>query len=105
VRRIRFIIDFPFPDEASRLEIWKVHFPKRAPRSDDIDYPLLAKKFAIPGGNIKNVVLNAAFMAAKEDGPIRMEHLLEGTKHEYEKIGKLWSADSSVDSPAKSSTR
>ena len=95
VRRIRFIIDFPFPDEASRLQIWKIHFPDQAPVAADIDYDLLAKQFTIPGGNIKNVILNAAFQAAKYDTPIAMEHILNGTKHEYEKIGKLWS-DGSV---------
>ncbi len=92
VRRIRFIIEFPFPDEESRKEIWRIHFPERAPVEKDIDYDLLARQFAIPGGNIKNVILNAAFLAAKLDAPIAMEHILEGTRHEYEKIGKLWSA-------------
>lgn len=92
VRRIRFIIEFPFPDEDSRKEIWRIHFPERAPVADDIDYTLLARQFAIPGGNIKNVILNAAFQAAKADVPIGMKHILEGTKYEYEKIGKLWSS-------------
>lgn len=94
MRRIRFIIEFPFPDEESRLQIWKIHFPEQAPVADDIDYDFLAKQFPIPGGNIKNIILNAAFQAAKCDTPITMDHLLEGTKHEYEKIGKLWSVDS-----------
>lgn len=92
IRRIRFIVEFPFPDEASREAIWQIHFPDQAPVEKDIDYALLAKQFSIPGGNIKNVILNAAFQAAKVDAPIGMEHILEGTKHEYEKIGKLWSA-------------
>ena len=91
MRRIRFIIEFPFPDEESRLQIWKIHVPEQAPVENDIDYALLAKQFSIAGGNIKNVILNAAFLAAKYDKAISMEHILEGTKHEYEKIGKLWS--------------
>jgi len=91
VRRIRFIIEFPFPGETSRERIWKIHFPDQAPVADDIDYELLARQFSIAGGNIKNIILNAAFHAAKQDEPIAMAHILEGARHEYEKIGKLWS--------------
>jgi SpoVK/Ycf46/Vps4 family AAA+-type ATPase len=89
-RRIRFIVEFPFPDAESRLQIWKTHFPPEAPLSDEIDYELLAKKFPIAGGNIKNIVLNAAFLVAENGGMIEMQHILRGTQREYEKIGKLW---------------
>jgi ATP-dependent 26S proteasome regulatory subunit len=89
-RRIRFIVEFPFPDAASRLEIWKTHFPQEAPVSDGIYYEVLSKHFQIAGGNIKNVVLNAAFLAAEDGGVIGMEQILHGAKREYEKIGKLW---------------
>jgi SpoVK/Ycf46/Vps4 family AAA+-type ATPase len=90
-RRIRFIVEFPFPDEVSRLKIWQTHFPKEAPLTEDIDYKYLSKQFQIAGGNIKNIVLNAAFLAAENGGVISMEHILQGTKREFEKIGKLWS--------------
>ncbi len=90
-RRLRFIVEFPFPDEASRRLIWKTHFPPEAPLSEAIDYELLARKFQIAGGNIKNIVLNAAFYAAEEGEIILMEHILRGAKREFEKIGKLWS--------------
>ncbi len=89
-RRIRFIIEFPFPDEPSRSKIWQSHFPKEAPLGDEIDYEFLSKQFQVAGGNIKNIVLNAAFLAAENGGIIGMEHILHGTKREYEKIGKLW---------------
>ena len=89
-RRIRFIVEFPFPDAASRLEIWKTHFPGEAPVSEGIYYEVLSKHFQIAGGNIKNVVLNAAFLAAENGGVIGMEQILHGAKREYEKIGKLW---------------
>ena len=89
-RRIRFIVEFPFPDAASRLEIWKTHFPGEAPVSEGIYYEGLSKHFQIAGGNIKNVVLNAAFLAAEDGGVIGMEQILHGVKREYEKIGKLW---------------
>ena len=97
-RRLRFIVEFPFPDEASRRLIWKSHFPAEATLSETIDYELLARKFPIAGGNIKNIVLNAAFYTAEEGEAIAMEHILRGTKREFEKIGKLWSDLNSVSS-------
>ncbi|MGA1870563.1 MAG: ATP-binding protein [bacterium] len=90
IRRIRFIVEFPFPDMKSRQQIWKAQFPKEAPLKDDIDYEFLAKKFLIPGGNIKNIVLNAAFFAAENGKRIEMKQILQGAKREFEKIGKLW---------------
>lgn len=90
VRRLRFIVEFTFPKTNSRREIWRSHLPTEAPRSGRIDFDFLAEKFAIPGGNIKNVVLNAAFLAAADGEAIGMSHLLRGTRHEFEKIGKLW---------------
>lgn len=89
-RRLRFIVEFPFPDDASRRLIWKIHFPPEAPLSEDVDYEFLARKFQIAGGNIKNIVLNAAFYAAEDGGIIGIEHILRGTQREFEKVGKLW---------------
>lgn len=89
-RRIRFIVEFPFPDAENRMAIWKTHFPREAPVSDGIDYEFLSKQFQIAGGNIKNIVLNAAFFAAENGSVIGMEHILRGTRREFEKIGKLW---------------
>jgi SpoVK/Ycf46/Vps4 family AAA+-type ATPase len=89
-RRIRFIVEFPFPDESSRFRIWKTHFPKEAPVSESIDYEFLSKQLPIAGGNIKNIVLNSAFIAAENGRIINMEHINHGAKREFEKIGKLW---------------
>jgi AAA+ superfamily predicted ATPase len=89
-RRMRFIVEFPFPDAASRQEIWQRHFPDEAPVMPDLDYAWLAKQFQITGGNIKNIVLSAAFFAAEDGGRIGMEHVLSGARREFEKIGKLW---------------
>jgi DNA polymerase III delta prime subunit len=90
VRRLRFIIEFPFPDEASRLRIWQTHFPEAAPVNADLDHDFLAKQFQIAGGNIKNVILNAAFLAAADGRAIGMAHVLHSAKREFEKIGKRW---------------
>jgi len=89
-RRIRFIVDFPFPDAENRLQIWKTHIPREAPVNDNINFELLSRQFQIAGGNIKNIVLNAAFLAVENGGMIGMEHIMQGTKREYGKIGKLW---------------
>lgn len=89
-RRLRFIVEFPFPDEASRALIWKSHFPAKAPVVEDLDFALLARKFQIAGGNIKNIVLNAAFYAAENGGGIGMEQLLKAARREFEKMGKSW---------------
>jgi len=90
IRRIRSIVEFPFPDQESRIRIWKTHFPSEAPLADGIDYRYLSKEFQISGGNIKNIILNAAFLAADGSEKIGMEHIMHGVKREFEKIGKLW---------------
>ena len=90
LRRIRFVVEFPFPDAASRRAIWEAHFPAGAPVGEDVDVQLLAEQLHIAGGNIKNVVLNAAFRAAEDGNHIHMPHVVHGARREFEKIGKLW---------------
>lgn len=89
IRRLHFTVDFPFPEEAERLEIWRRAFPPEAPRADDIDLGFLARKFKMSGGNIRNVILTAAFLAAEERTPIAMRHLIRGAGYELQKMGKL----------------
>jgi SpoVK/Ycf46/Vps4 family AAA+-type ATPase len=89
-RRLRFLIDFSFPDEAHRLRIWRALVPAQAPLSPDVDFAELARQFPLAGGNIKNVVLNAAFLAAADGGTIGLRHLLHGTRREFDKVGKVW---------------
>jgi SpoVK/Ycf46/Vps4 family AAA+-type ATPase len=88
-RRMHFAVEFPFPDEAYRFLIWKQHIPEEAPLGGDIDLDFLAKRFVLSGGNIRNVVVNAAFLAAQNSSQIHMEHLIRATKREFEKIGKI----------------
>ena len=89
VRRLHFSIEFPFPNETYRLQMWQRMFPPQAPLSDDMDFEFLATQFKIAGGNIKNVALTAAFRAAEEDSPIHMKHLILSMKREYQKLGKI----------------
>jgi hypothetical protein len=92
-RRLRFIVEFPFPGEASRRCIWSSHFPEAAPVDGSIDHEWLARQFPVTGGSIRNIILNAAFLAARNGGAIKMEHIISGAKREYEKTGKLWPQD------------
>jgi SpoVK/Ycf46/Vps4 family AAA+-type ATPase len=92
IRRMRFIVDFAFPDAASRAEIWQRHFPREMPVMPDLDYAWLAKQFQVSGGNIRNIVLHAAFYAAENGGRVGMQHIISGARREFEKIGKLWSS-------------
>lgn len=91
LRRMHFTIEFPFPDETSRLEIWKTLIPEKAPVDGDINFDFLAHNFQLAGGNIKNIIVNAAFYAAEGSGTINMNHLILGIKREYQKIGKVCS--------------
>jgi SpoVK/Ycf46/Vps4 family AAA+-type ATPase len=86
LRRLRFIVQFPFPDLAQRAEIWRRAFPKETP-TDGIDVMKLAR-LNVPGGNIRNAALNAAFLAADAGEPVRMTHLLRAARAEYSKLEK-----------------
>lgn len=87
LRRLRFHVEFPFPDSNYRELIWKKSFPPQT-EIGDLDYNFL-RKLEIPGGNIKNISLNAAFLAAADGQVINMEHIFKATKREYAKIGKM----------------
>jgi SpoVK/Ycf46/Vps4 family AAA+-type ATPase len=89
LRRLRMIVEFPFPDAASRLCIWSGHLAA-APVADDLDLKLLADHLPVAGGSIRNIVLVAAFLAAAADEPIGMAHLVGAARREFEKSGKLW---------------
>jgi SpoVK/Ycf46/Vps4 family AAA+-type ATPase len=91
LRRLRFVVEFPFPDAAHRLRIWQGHLRTGAPLDDDLDLSLLAEHVSVSGGSIRSIVLAAAFLAAGEDRPIGMVHLLRAARREFEKVGKLWS--------------
>jgi AAA+ superfamily predicted ATPase len=90
VRRLHIIVDFPFPDEESRLNIWKNVFPQETPIGNDVDYDILAREVKLSGGNIKNIALTAAFYAAEEGGAIRMSHIVQAVRREYQKLGRTW---------------
>ena len=89
VRRMHFVIHFPFPDEPSRRRIWEVIFPAQAPRSKEMDLGDLARRFRVTGGHIRNIALGAAFLAAEDGQMITMSHLLQAARREFQKMGKV----------------
>jgi hypothetical protein len=86
LRRLRIVVQFPFPNVEQRLEIWKRIFPAQLP-TQGLDFQQLAR-LNIAGGNIRNIALNAAFLAADEDVPVQMRHLRQAAKTEYSKLEK-----------------
>jgi len=89
VRRMRFIIHFPFPNDEDRERIWHKVFPSNAPLANDVNFHWLSRKLKIAGGNIKNISLRAAFLALERNGQIGMDCVVEAAKRESEKIGKI----------------
>ena len=74
-RRLRFVVQFPFPDRAQREQIWRGIFPAATPL-DGVDCAKLAR-LNMAGGGIRNIALNAAFLAAAAGSPVTMPHLLQ----------------------------
>lgn len=88
-RRLNFAIDFPFPEKEDRLRIWETLFPPEIPCDPDLDFNLLARRFKLAGGNIRNIIVSAAYQAAADGGRVTMKHLLHGTRRELQKMGRL----------------
>jgi hypothetical protein len=86
LRRLRFIVDFPFPTAAHRAEIWRRIFPEATPTAG-LDVDRLAR-LSLPGGNVRNIAMNAAFFAAEAGSPVDMSHLLRAARAEYAKLEK-----------------
>ena len=92
-RRMKYIVEFQFPDPDTRKMLWETTIPKSTPLADDVDIRFLADKFEFVGGNIKNCILNAAFLAAADpeaNGKVHMKHYLLAVKYEFVKVGKVF---------------
>jgi hypothetical protein len=86
LRRIRFVVQFPFPDAVQRAEIWRRVLPPDLP-SQGLE-PSKLSKLNLAGGSIRNVAINAAFLAAAEQEPLTMQHVLIAARNEYAKLEK-----------------
>jgi hypothetical protein len=86
LRRLRFVVNFPFPGPTERKRIWQQVFPKQVPRQA-LDYDWLAR-LNLSGGSIHNIALNAAFLAAHEDpqAGVTMQQILTAARDEFTKL-------------------
>jgi hypothetical protein len=86
LRRLRFVVQFPFPDAAQRAEIWRRVFPAATP-TEGLQPERLAR-LNVAGGNIRNIAVQAAFLAADADEPVRTAHVLRAARAEYAKLDR-----------------
>jgi AAA+ superfamily predicted ATPase len=88
-RRISFKVNFPFPEPEDRKKLWQVMLPNEADVGTDIDFEFLSNKYEMSGGYIRNAVLRAAFLAADDQTPIQMRHMMRAANLEYSGMGKV----------------
>jgi MoxR-like ATPase len=88
-RRMHHTVEFPAAGLEQRRALWRRALPEAAPRGDDLDLDFLAQQFELSGGNIRNIAVAAALLAAEENRPIRMAHLVTATARELQKLGRL----------------
>lgn len=90
-RRMQYVVDFPSPDEAQRARLWQGMLPAELPLGADVDIEFLAKQFAVAGGDIKNVALDAAFLAAQDGQVVTMKQLIQAMARQQQKQGRILS--------------
>jgi hypothetical protein len=78
------------------LKIWQTLFPPDVPREQDLDLAYLARAFKLAGGNIRNILVGASFLAASDGGRVSMDHLLHSTRRELQKMGRLLHDEESI---------
>lgn len=88
LRRLTYIVLFPFPDASDRERIWRQVWPPALVLGDDVDLSMLAAEFKLAGGNIRNASLAAAYFAAADTGVVSMRHVVHGIRRELQKVGK-----------------
>ncbi len=88
-RRLDFLVDFPFPDAEYRKRLWEAHFPPRTPMAEDVDFAEVAQRYRLAGGNIRNVALAAAYLAAANGRVVTREHIRSAVRREHQKMGRL----------------
>jgi hypothetical protein len=88
LRRLSFTIHFPFPAEDDRRRIWQSAWPGAVPMGRDVDVAALAREHRLTGGNIKNVAVGSAYLAAADGGRVTMDHVRHAVRRELQKLGK-----------------
>jgi hypothetical protein len=87
-RRLTFTVHFPFPDEVARRSLWQQAWPPAVPVDPTLDLTGLARRFALSGGNIRNIAIAAAFLAADGTGVVGAPEVLLALRREYAKLGQ-----------------
>ncbi len=87
-RRFQAVVDFPRPDAAARIRIWKQHIPPKAPLASHVDFQMLGESVVLTGGQIRNAALHAAYLAAGEGGEIDLTRIARAVWAELGKDGK-----------------
>jgi SpoVK/Ycf46/Vps4 family AAA+-type ATPase len=90
IRRLDVVAELPAPDVEARRHLWDRALGTRLPRADDLDLDVLADRYELTGGHIRNVGLLAAFLAVEDGGPVTMAHLLTAMGREMRKAGRLY---------------
>jgi SpoVK/Ycf46/Vps4 family AAA+-type ATPase len=87
MRRLRFVVNFPFPGVAERKAMWQKVFPPKTPTANlDVD---ALSRLNLTGGNIQSIALNAAFLAAQAGTPVTQPMLMEAARTELRKLGRV----------------
>jgi MoxR-like ATPase len=92
MRRLQYIVEFPLPAETQREQLWRNMFPARAPVAPEVDFSFLARQFQFSGGQIRNISVDAAFLAAADGQRITMPLLVKAVAREFAKQGRVPSA-------------
>ena len=88
-RRMSFRLSFPFPDEETREQLWRAHLPPELPIEGELSLGVLARKYQLSGGYIRNACLRAAFLAAQQETSLHQHHLERAVALEFAELGKL----------------
>jgi ATP-dependent 26S proteasome regulatory subunit len=88
-RRMHYVVEFPLPDEVHREKLWRSMFPPQAPLGQDVDFQFLSKQFSLAGGDIRNVALDAAFLAAQDGQVVTMKQLVKAMARQMMKQGRI----------------
>jgi SpoVK/Ycf46/Vps4 family AAA+-type ATPase len=88
-RRLDLVVDFPQPEPTERLRLWRHLIGPKVPLDHTVDLEFLADAFELAGGNIRNVAVTAAYLAADAGRAVSMVDLVRGVAREYRKLGRL----------------
>jgi MoxR-like ATPase len=110
LRRLQFVIEFPMPDAEHRRRIWQQIWPAAAPLDASLDLHLLATRYELSGGSIRNVAVEAAFSAAAAGCSIGPDQVQVALRHEHQKLGRVtadhpWTAAGNGSRPLAGSAR